>query len=243
MNSTTEKIIAAAVALGITALLVAGVSMAQKPAVVASAPVAAVPAPIETASSSAAASGRLETVVFAGGCFWGVQGVFQHVKGVQRAVSGYTGGNASDANYQLVSSGTTCHAEAVQVVYDPAQVSYGKLMQVFFSVVHDPTQLNYQGPDHGTQYRSAVFTTTPTQLSATKAYIAQLQKAKTFAAPIATEVSSAKPFYPAESYHQDYLTLNPNAAYIRYYDAPKLAALKSTYPALYNASPTLVAGR
>ena len=243
MNSTTEKIIAAAVALGITALLVAGVSMAQKPAVVASAPVAAVPAPIETASSSAAASGRLETVVFAGGCFWGVQGVFQHVKGVQRAVSGYTGGNASDANYQLVSSGTTGHAEAVQVVYDPAQVSYGKLMQVFFSVVHDPTQLNYQGPDHGTQYRSAVFTTTPAQLSATKSYIAQLQKAKTFAAPIATEVSSAKPFYPAESYHQDYLTLNPNAAYIRYYDAPKLAALKSTYPALYNASPTLVAGR
>ena len=243
MNSTTDKIIAAAVALGITALLIAGVSMAQKPSVVASARAAAVPAPIETASSSAVASGQLETVVFAGGCFWGVQGVFQHVKGVQRAVSGYAGGNASDANYELVSSGTTGHAEAVQVVYDPAQVSYGKLMQVFFSVVHDPTQLNYQGPDHGTQYRSAVFTTTPAQLSATKAYIAQLQKAKTFAAPIATEVSSAKPFYPAESYHQDYLTLNPNAAYIRYYDAPKLAALKSTYPALYNASPTLVAGR
>ena len=243
MNPTTEKIIAAAVALGITALLVAGVSMAQKPAVVVSAQAVAVPAPIETASPSAAATGRLETVVFAGGCFWGVQGVFQHVKGVQRAVSGYTGGNASDANYQLVSSGTTGHAEAVQVVYDPGQVSYGKLMQVFFSVVHDPTQLNYQGPDHGTQYRSAVFTTTPAQLSATPAYIAQLQKAKTFAAPIATEVSSAKPFYPAESYHQDYLTLNPNAAYIRYYDAPKLAALKSTYPALYNASPTLVAGR
>ena len=243
MNSTTDKIIAAAVALGITALLIAGVSMAQKPSVVASARAAAVPAPIETASSSAVASGQLETVVFAGGCFWGVQGVFQHVKGVQRAVSGYAGGNASDANYELVSSGTTGHAEAVQVVYDPAQVSYGKLMQVFFSVVHDPTQLNYQGPDHGTQYRSAVFTTTPAQLSATKAYIAQLQKAKTFAAPIATEVSSAKPFYPAESYHQDYLTLNPNAAYIRYYDAPKLAALKSTYPALYNPSPALVAGR
>ena len=243
MNSTTDKIIAAAVALGITALLIAGVSMAQKPSVVASARAAAVPAPIETASSSAVASGQLETVVFAGGCFWGVQGVFQHVKGVQRAVSGYAGGNASDANYELVSSGTTGHAEAVQVVYDPAQVSYGKLMQVFFSVVHDPTQLNYQGPDHGTQYRSAVFTTTPAQLSATKAYIAQLQNAKTFAAPIATEVSSAKPFYPAESYHQDYLTLNPNAAYIRYYDAPKLAALKSTYPALYNPSPALVAGR
>lgn len=243
MNSTTDKIIAAAVALGITALLIAGVSMAQKPSVVASARAAAVPAPIETASSSAVASGQLETVVFAGGCFWGVQGVFQHVKGVQRAVSGYAGGNASDANYELVSSGTTGHAEAVQVVYDPGQVSYGKLMQVFFSVVHDPTQLNYQGPDHGTQYRSAVFTTTPAQLSATKAYIAQLQKAKTFAAPIATEVSSAKPFYPAESYHQDYLTLNPNAAYIRYYDAPKLAALKSTYPALYNPSPALVAGR
>ena len=243
MNSTTDKIIAAAVALGITALLIAGVSMAQKPSVVASARAAAVPAPIETASSSAVASGQLETVVFAGGCFWGVQGVFQHVKGVQRAVSGYAGGNASDANYELVSSGTTGHAEAVQVVYDPAQVSYGKLMQVFFSVVHDPTQLNYQGPDHGTQYRSAVFTTTPAQLSATKSYIAQLQKAKPFAAPIATEVSSAKPFYPAESYHQDYLTLNPNAAYIRYYDAPKLAALKSTYPALYNPSPALVAGR
>ena len=243
MNSTTEKTIAAAVALGIVALLVAGISMAQKPPVVASAQAAAVPAPIEAASPSAAAPGQLETVVFAGGCFWGVQGVFQHVKGVQRAVSGYTGGNASTAHYELVSSGTTGHAEAVQVVYDPAQVSYGKLMQVFFSVVHDPTQLNYQGPDHGTQYRSAVFTTTPAQLSATQAYIAQLQKTKTFAAPIATEASSAKPFYPAENYHQDYLTLNPNAAYIRYYDAPKLAALKSTYPALYKASPTLVARR
>ena len=186
MNSTTDKIIAAAVALGITALLIAGVSMAQKPSVVASARAAAVPAPIETASSSAVASGQLETVVFAGGCFWGVQGVFQHVKGVQRAVSGYAGGNASDANYELVSSGTTGHAEAVQVVYDAAQVSYGKLMQVFFSVVHDPTQLNYQGPDHGTHYRTAVFTTTPAKHSATKSYIAKLHKAKTFTALIAT---------------------------------------------------------
>ncbi len=241
MNSTTEKIIAGAAALGMAALLVAGVSMAQKPAVRASAQTAVVPAPIDAASPSNAVPRRLETVVFAGGCFWGVQGVFQHVKGVQRAVSGYTGGNAAAAHYELVSSGTTGHAEAVQVVYDPSQVSYGKLLQVFFSVVHDPTQLNYQGPDHGTQYRSAVFTTTAGQLSATKAYIVQLQKAKTFAAPIATEVSSAKPFYAAESYHQDYLTLNPNAAYIRYYDMPKLVALKNTYPALYKAAPTLVA--
>lgn len=243
MNSIIDKVIAGAVALGIASLLLLGVLSAQKTVMIASAQATEVPAPTEPASTDAAGPGHLQTVVFAGGCFWGVQGVFQHVEGVERAVSGYTGGAAATAHYALVSHGDTGHAEAVQVTYDPSQVSYAKLMQVFFSVVHDPTELNHQGPDHGSQYRSAIFTTTPDQLKATNAYIAQLQKSGTFPAPIVTQVSMAKPFYAAERYHQDYLTLNPQSGYIRYYDAPKLEALKRTYPSLYRTSAVLVTAR
>ena len=165
--------------------------------------------------------------MFAGGCFWGVQGVFQHVKGVSNAVSGYIGGSAANARYEHVSGGQTGHAEAVKIDYDPRQVSYGQLMQVFFSVAHDPTQLNRQGPDHGSQYRSAIFSDDARQQAASRAYITQLGQAGSYRAPIVTQLVSGQRFYPAESYHQNYMTNYPQAAYIRYYDAPKLAALAS----------------
>ncbi|MGO4550726.1 peptide-methionine (S)-S-oxide reductase MsrA [Lysobacter sp. 2RAF19] len=242
MHVATEKIVAGAVALGVVGLLLGGLSTIRNPAVAAVQSIQ-VPAFVETTAAKPSAMARSETVVFAGGCFWGVQGVFQHVKGVQRAVSGYIGGDAASAHYAIVSTGLTGHAEAVQVTYDPSQVSYPQLMQVFFSVVHDPTERNYQGPDHGTQYRSAIYTTTRTQLQDTTAYIAQLQKANIFHAPIVTQVQPARPFYPAEAYHQDYMALNPQAGYIRYWDAPKLTALKATYPALYRATPVLLTQR
>src|SRR3954470_6046416 len=155
-----------------------------------------------------------ETAVFAGGCFWGVQAVFQHTKGVLNAVSGYSGGDKQTAKYEMVGSGRTGHAESVQVTYDPKQISYGKLLQIFFSVAHDPTQLNYQGPDHGTQYRSAIWTMSESQADIAKAYIAQLDAAKAFDAPIVTQVNPLQAFYPAEDYHQDYATLHPESAYI-----------------------------
>lgn len=178
------------------------------------------------------------SVVFAGGCFWGVQGVFQHVKGVGNAVSGYIGGDASTARYETISSGRTGHAEAVRVDYDPRQVSYGQLLQVFFSVAHDPTQLNRQGPDHGTQYRSAIFSDDPRQQAANRAYVGQI--GASFSSPVVTELGSGKHFYPAEAYHQNYLERNPQAAYIRYYDAPKLVALQQRFPQLYRRDPVLV---
>lgn len=178
------------------------------------------------------------SVVFAGGCFWGVQGVFQHVKGVGNAVSGYIGGDASTARYEIISSGRTGHAEAVRVDYDPRQVSYGQLLQVFFSVAHDPTQLNRQGPDHGTQYRSAIFSDDARQQAANRAYVGQI--GASFSSPVVTELGSGKRFYPAEAYHQNYLERNPQAAYIRYYDAPKLVALQQHFPQLYRREPVLV---
>lgn len=178
------------------------------------------------------------SVVFAGGCFWGVQGVFQHVKGVGNAVSGYIGGDASTARYETISSGRTGHAEAVRVDYDPRQVSYGQLLQVFFSVAHDPTQLNRQGPDHGTQYRSAIFSDDARQQAANRAYVGQI--GASFSSPVVTELGSGKRFFPAETYHQNYLERNPQAAYIRYYDAPKLVALQQRFPQLYRRDPVLV---
>lgn len=178
------------------------------------------------------------SVVFAGGCFWGVQGVFQHVKGVGNAVSGYIGGDASTARYEIISSGRTGHAEAVRVDYDPRQVSYGQLLQVFFSVAHDPTQLNRQGPDHGTQYRSAIFSDDARQQAANRAYVGQI--GASFPSPVVTELGSGKRFHPAEAYHQNYLERNPQAAYIRYYDAPKLVALQQRFPQLYRREPVLV---
>jgi peptide-methionine (S)-S-oxide reductase len=179
------------------------------------------------------ASSAPQTAVFAGGCFWGIQAVFQHVKGVKKATSGYSGGAAETAHYEMVSSGTTGHAESVQIIYDPSKISYGKLLKIFFSVAHDPTELNYQGPDHGTQYRSAVFTTSDEQKRVAQSYIAQLQKVKVFDAPIVTQVTPLKAFYAAEDYHQDYATNHPNQPYIFINDLPKVANLQKQFPDLY----------
>ncbi len=181
-----------------------------------------------------------ETVVLAGGCFWGVQGVFQHVKGVTSAVSGYAGGAPATASYDRVSDGDTGHAEAVQVTYDPKQISLGRLLQIYFSVAHDPTQLNKQGPDHGTQYRSAIFPANDSQAGIARAYIVQLNLAHVYKAPVATKIEPGKVFYAAESYHQDYLTLHPTDGYIAYSDIPKVRELARRYPALYRPEPVLV---
>jgi len=174
-----------------------------------------------------------QTAVFAGGCFWGVEAVYRHVKGVSSAVSGYAGGAADTADYYMVGSGTTGHAESVKVIYDPAKVSYGQLLKVFFSVAHDPTQLNRQGPDTGTQYRSVIFATSADQMRIAQAYVAQLDKAKVFGRAIVTEVVMLPAFYPAEAYHQNFLALNPTYPYIVYNDLPKLANLKTQFPDLY----------
>ncbi len=181
-----------------------------------------------------------KTFVLAGGCFWGVQGVYQHTKGVTKAVSGYAGGKASTAQYQIVGSGTTGHAEAVQITYDPKQVSLGKLLQIYFSVVHDPTQLNRQGPDSGTQYRSTVFTSDPQEKKVVEAYIAQLNDAKVYKKKIATTLEPLQGFYPAEDYHQDYLTLHPNQPYIAFNDIPKVENLKKIFADTYRDKPVLV---
>ena len=188
----------------------------------------------------AATEAGQETAVLAGGCFWGVQAVFQHVKGVTRAVSGYAGGSTVGPSYEEVSSGRTGHAESVSITFDPAQISFGRLLQIYFSVAHDPTELNRQGPDDGTQYRSAVFTTTETQQRVAQAYIAQLDKAHAFRRPIVTQVAPLKAFYPAEPYHQDYATLHPDNPYIAYNDLPKVAALQRLFPDRYRSSPQLV---
>ncbi len=174
-----------------------------------------------------------QTVVFAGGCFWGVQAVFQHVKGVADATSGYAGGAADTARYDLVSTGDTGHAESVRVTFDPAQVSFGQLLRVFFSVAHDPTELNRQGPDAGTQYRSALFFTDPAQKRVADAYVAQLDRARSFHGRIVTEVAPLKAFYPAEAYHQNYATNHPNNPYIVINDAPKVEHLRQMFPELY----------
>jgi peptide-methionine (S)-S-oxide reductase len=173
------------------------------------------------------------TAVVSGGCFWGIQAVFQHVKGVKTAISGYSGGAAYTANYEIVSTGTTGHAESVKITYDPAQVSYGQLLKIFFSVAHDPTQLNRQGPDEGTQYRSVIFYDGDEQRRIADAYVSQLQRAKTFPRPIVTQVVQLKAFYQAENYHQDYATRHPNDPYIVINDAPKVAHLKQQLPNLY----------
>jgi peptide-methionine (S)-S-oxide reductase len=184
-----------------------------------------------------------ETAVLAGGCFWGVQGVFQHVKGVTKAESGYTGGTTANPTYDDVTTETTGHAESVRITYDPTQVSYGQLLQVFFTVVQDPTQLNRQGPDEGTSYRSAIFPQDATQQKVADAYIAQLGKAAVFPAPIVTTVEPKGAFYPAEAYHQDYLTLHPESGYIARFDMPKIANLKAMFPQQYRAEPALVMAR
>jgi peptide-methionine (S)-S-oxide reductase len=187
-------------------------------------------------------AGGIQTAVIAGGCFWGVQGVFQHTAGVINAVSGYSGGSKATANYNMIGTGTTGHAEAVEIKYDPKKISYGKILQIFFSVVHDPTQLNRQGPDSGTQYRSAIFTTSDEQKKVAEAYIAQLNAAKVYKKPIVTKVGPLEAFYAAEDYHQDYLTLHPNQPYIAYNDIPKVENLKKIFADNYIEKPTLVSG-
>jgi len=189
--------------------------------------------PAPTVDARLSAKPANATAVFAGGCFWGIQGVFQHVKGVKRAISGYAGGNVENPYYELVSSGSTGHAESVKVVYDPSRITYGQLLMIFFSVAHDPTQENRQGPDIGTQYRSAVFYTNDEQKKIAEAYIAQINGARVYDRPIATQLASFSAFYQAEDYHQDYLSRHPGDAYIRYNDLPKLERLKQSYPELY----------
>ena len=231
--STRRRIIAFA-AIGLVA--VAGLQL--RPGLAAE---SAVTIPPLAGGPAGEASTAPQTVVFAGGCFWGVQGVFQHTKGVLQAVSGYAGGNKNTASYEIVSSGLTGHAESVQVTYDPKVISYPQLLQIYFSVVHDPTELNRQGPDRGSQYRSEVFYTDTLQQQATARYIAQLDAAKVFPAKIVTQVAPLAAFYPAEGYHQNYATLHPDSGYIATFDLPKIANLKRLYPAWYRADPVLVA--
>jgi peptide-methionine (S)-S-oxide reductase len=176
--------------------------------------------------------GGMQKAVFAGGCFWGVEGVFERLKGVEDVVSGYSGGDEDTASYYVVAGGSTGHAESVMITYDSAVISYGTLLQVFFSIAHDPTQLNSQGPDHGTQYRSAIFFNTPQQKKAAEEYIRLLDKAKVYPKKIVTEVSSLKKFYPAESYHQDFMRKNPDYPYIVYWDLPKVKHLEEAFPEL-----------
>jgi peptide-methionine (S)-S-oxide reductase len=217
------------------AILLGGLSLWVQPSAAEDAHV--VPAPAMEEQPSAVAT---ETAVLAGGCFWGVQGVFQHVKGVTRAISGYTGGEAATAQYEMVGSGTTGHAESVQITFDPRKVSYGKLLQIYFSVAHDPTELNYQGPDTGTQYRSTIFPTSAEQAKVAKAYIDQLNAAHAFGDAIVTTIEPGRTFYPAETYHQDFLTLNPTHPYIAINDLPKVDNLKHLFPDQYRADPVLV---
>ena len=204
----------------------------------AASPGQALPAPKVDAAPVAA--GTTETAVLAGGCFWGVQAVFQHVKGVQKVYSGYSGGPAAAAHYEIVSTGATGHAESVQIVFDPQQISYGEILRIFFTVATDPTQLNMQFPDEGTQYRGEVFYATPDQKRVAEAYIKQLNDAHVFKKPIATRVDPLKGFYRAEDYHQDYLILHPNQPYIATYDVPKVAMLREVFPDRYVATPTTV---
>src|SRR3982750_1016309 len=223
----------------IAAALVAGVGLHLTTAGAAESAVKIAPPAVD---STTAANGT-QTAVFAGGCFWGVQGVFQRVNGVIQAVSGYSGGAKETAHYEMIGTGLTGHAESVKITYDPKKVSYGTLLQIYFSVAHDPTQLNKQEPDHGPQYRSAVFYADAAQKETSEKYIAQLDAAKAYPKKIVTQVVPLVAFYPAEAYHQDYLTLHPDSGYIARFDLPKIANLKATFPQLYRAEPALVMAR
>jgi peptide-methionine (S)-S-oxide reductase len=211
--------------------LAVSAARAAEPAVVIPAPALDEPAP---------ANGRTQTVVLAGGCFWGVQAVFQHAKGVTAAVSGYAGGEKPTAHYEMVGSGRTGHAESVAVTFDPRQISYGKILQIYFSVAHNPTELNYQGPDQGTQYRSAIFYADDEQKRVAAAYIDQLQKASVFPEPIVTKLEPLHGFYPAEDYHQDFAVLHPSYPYIAFNDLPKVDNLKRLFAADYRDVPVTV---
>jgi len=196
---------------------------------------------IPAAASDPANPAASEVAVLAGGCFWGQQGLFEHVKGVTKVVAGYAGGERATAHYDLVSTSTTGHAESVQITFDPHQVTFGQILRIYFSVAHNPTEMNRQGPDEGSQYRSEVFAANPEQEATAKAYVAQLDGAHVFASPIATRVEPLKAFYAAEDYHQDYLVQNPGSSYIQFNDLPKIAALKQVWPDFYRARPVLLA--
>jgi peptide-methionine (S)-S-oxide reductase len=199
----------------------------------------AIPAP---ATDVAGKEATTAVAILAGGCFWGVQGVFQHTEGVIKAVSGYAGGDKATADYKTVSRGATPHAEAVEITYDPRRISYGRLLQIYFSVAHNPTQLNRQGPDIGPQYRSTIFPVDAEQATVARAYIAQLNQAKAFDRPVVTTIETGKAFFPAEDYHQDYMTLHPTQPYIAFNDLPKIGELKKFFPAAYREKPVLVRG-
>lgn len=226
-----RTILFATAAIGmVTALLRSQASPAETAV---PAPVPAIDAPLAKATSNA-------TAILSGGCFWGMQGVFQHVKGVTSAISGYTGGTAASAHYDEVSSGTTGQAESLKITFDPSVISFGTLLRIYVSVAADPTELDYQGPDHGSQYRSVIWVENATQRRIAEAYIRQLTAAHAFPAPIVTRIAPAKPFYPAEDYHQNFVTLHPDDPYIAMYDAPKVEALARLFPTLYRAQPELV---
>ena len=198
---------------------------------------------VPAAAADPANPATSEVAVLAGGCFWGQQGLFEHVKGVTKVVAGYAGGERATAHYDLVSTSTTGHAESVQITFDPHQVTFGQILRIYFSVAHDPTELNRQGPDEGSQYRSEIFAASPEQEATARAYIAQLDGLHVFASPIATRVEPLKAFYAAEDYHQDYLVLNPDSSYIQINDLPKIAALKQVWPDFYRARPVLLAAK
>src|SRR5271154_2698208 len=221
--------------MAVLALGALGMFFWRSPLFGAEAPVVVAPPVVDNPK----AAGPPQTAVLAGGCFWGVQGVYEHVRGVQNVVAGYAGGDKATAQYETVSSGPTGHAESVKIVFDPAEISYGQILQIAFSVVHDPTQLNRQGPDVGTQYRSAIFYADDEQKRIALAYIAQLDQAHAFARPIVTRVDPLLGFYTAEDYHQDYLIHNQNQPYIAMYDVPKVANFKRTFPELYSGQPVL----
>jgi peptide-methionine (S)-S-oxide reductase len=216
-------------------LAAAGILLWHSPLLGAEAPVIIAPPAVDNPK----AGGPTQTAVLAGGCFWGVQGVFEHVRGVQNVVAGYAGGEKATAEYETVSSGSTGHAESVKITFDPAVISFGQILQIAFSVVHDPTQLNRQGPDAGTQYRSAIFYADESQKRIAQAYISQLEQAHAFARPIVTRVDPLKGFYAAEKYHQDYLIHNPTQPYIAIYDIPKIENFRRTFPELYSGQPVL----
>jgi peptide-methionine (S)-S-oxide reductase len=218
--------------LGVTVM---GVLLWHSPLFGAEAPVIIPPPAVDNPK----AAGPMQTAVLAGGCFWGVQGVFAHVRGVRKAIAGYAGGARSTAVYERVGTGNTGHAESVKIIFDPAKISYGQILQIAFSVVHDPTQLNRQGPDVGTQYRSVIFYADDDQKRIAQAYIAQLDQAHVFARSIVTQVDPLKGFYEAEGYHQDYLIHNPTNLYIATYDVPKVENFKRTFPELYSGQPVL----
>jgi peptide-methionine (S)-S-oxide reductase len=224
----------AVIALGVVAAV-----LWRSPVQGAEPPVAIAPPAVDNPK----AAGAAQTAVLAGGCFWGVQGVFEHVHGVQKVVAGYAGGDRSTAQYETVSSGSTGHAESVKITFDPAEISYGQILQIAFSVVYDPTQLNRQGPDAGTQYRSAIFYADDTQKHIAEAYIGQLDRSHAFARAIVTRVDPLKGFYAAEDYHQDYLIRNPTSPYIAMYDLPKIENFKRLFPELYSGHPVLVSAR